>query len=382
MPPRILVAGTIAGQPRGHAGLSWVFLQYVLGFRRLGCETYFFEEIPREVCVDDAGRPAAFADSVNARYFQSVIDRFGLHEHASLLERDGDGHVGLSRRDVARLAPDIDLSVDQFGAMGWVLPKVRRRMYVDMDPGYVQIWAEQYGADVGLAGHDVYVTVGLNLGEPDCPMPTAGVDWIRTLPPVVLDEWTTTRPPGEAYSTVASWRGFSEIEWAGQWYRQKSSGFEPLLDLPRRVPVPLELCLSIHPEDPDLPRLREHGWRIVSPYVHASDADTYRAYLEGARAEFAPAKHLYTAGRTGWFSDRTACYLALGRPVIVEETGLAPHVPVGEGLLTFSDRDEAIEAIARVEADYERHAVAARRFAREHLDSDHVLGRLLERAGF
>ncbi len=381
MANRVLISGSLAGLPVGYGGNTWAFLQYVLGFRRLGLTTYYVEELAPGSSIDTEGKRTSFLASANAQYFRDVVDRFALHGHASLLERDGPAHVGLSRRELECLAPDIDLFVNQFGGLRWLLPKTRRRMYLDLDPGYTQIWHAQYAADMGLSDHDVYVTVGLNLGESDCPLPTAGIRWEKTLPPVVLDEWAPARPPGPAYSTVARWRGFSDIEWAGRWYKQKSSGFDPVLDLPRHVGVPLELCLDIHAEDADAAMLRERGWRIVSPTLRAGSADSYRDYVHASRAELAPAKHLYTAGRTGWFSDRTACYLASGRPAVVADTGFARHLPIGDGLMTFTDLEGAVAAIEAIERDYARHTDGAREFARQHLDSDRVLARLLTLAG-
>jgi hypothetical protein len=258
-----------------------------------------------------------------------------------------------------------------------VLTRVRRRMYVDLDPGFVQIWQEQYGVDMNLRGHDVHVTVGLNLGAADCPLPTCGIHWQTTLPPVVLSEWAAGSLPRPVYTTVADWRGYSPVEWRGVWYGQKSEEFLRIVDLPRRVPVPLELCLAIHPEEPDRARLVENGWRLASPDEHAATPDAYRDYICRSRGELTVVKHGYAAGRTGWFSDRSACYLAAGRPVIIQETGLSRYVPTGTGLLTFTDRDGAAAALAAVEADYAAHASAAVAFARRHLDAAVVLPRLL-----
>jgi hypothetical protein len=227
----------------------------------------------------------------------------------------------------------------------------------------------------------VYVTVGLNLGEADCPLPTCGIHWQKTLPPVVLDEWTVSHGPGDAYSTVADWRSFSPIEWGGVWYNQKADEFKRIIDLPRRVRAPLELCLSIDPAEPDRAELERYGWRLVPPSVHAATTDAYRNYIAHSRGEFTAVKHGYAAGRTGWFSDRSACYLAAKRPVIIQDTWIGRHLPTGTGLLTFNDTESAAEAIEQVESDYTRHAEAAVSFAREFLDSDLVLSRLLRLAG-
>jgi hypothetical protein len=378
-----MVAGAIAHHPLGGGGNTWAFLQYVLGFRALGCDTFYVEHIDSAECIDDAWRPSAFATSANARYFQAVCERFGLGGHAALLDRQGSEHVGLSRREVAQVAGETDLFVNLSGRFHFpdVLSKARHRMYVDLDPGFVQIWQEQYGVDMNLGGHEVHVTVGLNLGAPDCPLPTCGIRWQPTLPPVVLAEWSTTAPGGRTYTTIADWRGYSPVQWHGLWYGQKAEEFVRIIDLPQRAAVALELCLAIHRDEPDRRRLIEHGWQLTSPRLHAASADSYRTYIMRSRGEFTAVKHGYAAGRTGWFSDRSACYLAAGRPVIMQDTGLAPHIPTGAGLLTFTDVDSAAAALASVESDYARHASAALDFARAHLDARRVLGRLLELVG-
>lgn len=378
-----MISGAIACHPLGGAGNSWAFLQYVLGFRNLGFETYYIEQLNAEDCVDDEWKPADFMTSANARYFRALIDRYDLAGRAALLEWDGPGYVGLSQAEVEKIAPDVDLLINLSGRLHLetVLRAVRRRMYIDLDPGYTQIWQEQYGEDMNLRGHDLYVTVGLNLGEPECPFPTCGIRWEKSLPPVVIEEWTNTQRPGNSYSTVADWRGFYPIEWRGVWYNQKADEFKRIIDLPRRVTVPLELCLFIHANDPDRTELERHGWRLISPALNTVSGDVYRDYIIRSRAEFTAVKHGYAAGRTGWFSDRSACYLAAGRPVIVQDTGIGRYLPTGSGLLTFTSIEDAAAAIDSVEKDYARHALAAADFAREFLDSAVILSRLLRLAG-
>jgi len=378
-----MVAGAIAAHPLGGAGNAWAFLQYVLGFRRLGFDTYYVEHIDPTQCIDDDWRPTPFNTSANARFFRTVMERFDLLDHAALFEQDGVNFVGLSRNEVEKLAPDTDLFINGSGRfhLASVLGAVRRRLYLDLDPGFVQIWQEQYGVDMNLRGHDVHVTVGLNLGAPDCPLPTCGIRWQTTLPPVVLDEWSPAAPPGEVYTTVGDWRGYSPVEWRGVWYGQKAEEFLRIIELPRRVPVPLELCLAIHPNEPDYSKLEENGWRLSSPRRHCATPDAYRAYISGSRGEYTVVKHGYAAGRTGWFSDRSACYLAAGRPVIVQDTGAGRYIPTGRGLLTFSDLEGAVAALTGVESDYATHAAAARALACEYFDSDRVLSRLLRLVG-
>ena len=383
MAKRIMVSGAISHYPLGGAGNSWAFLQYILGFRRLGLEVYYVEQLNAKDCVDEVGQSTSFLSSVNVRYFRSVMDRFALTDCAFLLEGEGAGYVGRSHPEVEKLAAGVDVLINLSGRLRFarILAAARRKLYVDLDPGYTQIWQEQYGVDMNLRGHDGYVTVGLNLGKPGCPLPTCGLHWNTTFPPVVLSEWETAVPPGEAYSTVADWRGFHPIEWQGMWYGQKADEFLRLIDLPRRVSAPLDLCLLIHPDEPDRERLEQHGWRLTSPRLHAATPDSYRDYLFRARGEFTVVKPGYADGRSGWVSDRSAAYLAAGRPVIIQDTGIGQYLPVGFGLLTFTDFESAVTAIEQVEQNYARHAAAARVLAREYLDSDRVLSHLLQVAG-
>jgi hypothetical protein len=383
MSKRIMISGAIGSHPLCGAGNSWAFLQYVLGFRSLGFETYYVEQLKREDCIDDGWNPADFMLSANARYFRTLMDRFDLTGHAALLEFNGPGYVGLSHADIETIAPGIDLLINGSGRLHWrtVLGAARRRMYLDLDPGYTQIWQERYGVDMNLRDHDVYVTVGLNFAAPDCRLPTCGVRWEKTLPPVMLDQWTANDVPGNAYTTVADWRGYSAVEWNGVWYGQKADEFKRIIDLPHRTAVALELCLFIDPGEPDRSELERHGWRLVSPGVHAATPDSYHDYINHSRGEFTVVKQGYAAGNTGWFSDRSACYLAAGRPAIVQDTGIGKYLPAGDGLLTFTDIDGAVEAIERVESDYSRHAAAAAAFAREFLDANVVLPHLLRLAG-
>ncbi len=382
-PRRIIIAGAIGHHPIGGAGNAWAFLQYLLGFRGLGIETFYVEHLEAKSCWDAEWQPTTFDHSVNAKTFAALSRRFGLDGTMALLDEQSDAHVGLSRGEVRQLARDCDLFINMSGRFHEreVLAAARRRLYLDMDPGFTQIWQEQYQVDMNLRGHDCYVTVGLNFGQPDCPLPTCGVAWQTIVPPVVIEEWDTTTVPGDAYTTVADWRGYGAVEWNGVWYGQKGQEFTRVIDLPRRVNTPLEICLAIHPDETDRALLAQHGWQLSDPQVHAATPDSYRDFIWRSRGEFTAAKHGYVAGRSGWFSDRSACYLAAGRPVILQDTGFSRYIPVGQGLLAFDDAASAAAAITAVEADYAAHAQAARALARTCFDARIVLPRLLELAG-
>jgi hypothetical protein len=226
--------------------------------------------------------------------------------------------------------------------------------------------------------------VGTNIGQPGCSIPAGDIQWIPTLPPTVLSKWPFEDPvePGR-FTTVASWRGpFGPVSHGGHSYGLKVHEFRKFAELPKRAAGTFELALDIHPADgADRDLLLRHGWRVVDPASAVAGPLDFRRYVQGSSAEFSAAQGIYVDTRSGWFSDRTARYLASGKPAIVQDTGLGQTLPVGEGLLTFRTLDEAVERVHEVMEDPERHRKAARALAEEHLDSDLVLGKMLEYVG-
>jgi hypothetical protein len=308
--------------------------------------------------------------------------RAGFDGAWTVLLPDG-GAAGMTRRDLLQHAEDAWL----LNIMGYLddpelLAAVRRRVFLDLDPGFTQSWQASGSADL-LRGHDAFATVGLNIGAPDCRVPNVGVEWIPTLPPVDLDLWQCEPSAAGPFTTVGSWRGpFDPIDVDGVRYGLRAHEARAHADLPARTGVALEAALDIDPWDEgDRARLELGGWELHDPREVSGDLCAYRDYVHGSSAEFAVAKQAYVGLRTGWFSDRSACYLASGRAVIVSDTGLPEWVCRGEGLFTYRDPDEAIAAIRTVRADPVRHGHAARRFAHEHLDGRVVARSLLERTG-
>jgi hypothetical protein len=257
------------------------------------------------------------------------------------------------------------------------------RVYLDLDPGFNQLWQSVHTIDMRFDAHTHFVTVGQEVGRPGCSVPTLGRDWIPTLPPVVLELWPPVRGSARgAFTTVGNWRSYGPIEHAGVHYGQKAHSLRRLVELPQRSPERFELALSIHPEEhSDLALLASNGWRLVDPSRAAGTTSAYRYFIQASRAEICIVKSGYTAARCGWFSDRSACYLASGRPVVAQDTGFSSTLPTGSGLLTFTTVDDAAAAIEEIRTAYGRHCREARLLAEEHFDSDRVLGRLLERVG-
>jgi hypothetical protein len=372
-PGTIVVAGSVAQRP-GNGGHTWVFLQYLLGFRRLGWDVLFIDRLEPEMSVSANGLD----------YLHRVFDSFSLGDRYSVFQGGGSGTVGLGRErvleEVSRSA--MVLNVNGFFDDEEVLAGTPLRVFLDIDPGFMHMW-RALGLHDAFRGHDVYVTVGESVGSPECTIPTGGIDWITTPQPVVLEHWPAQPSPGRAFTSVGSWRGpFGPIEYEGATYGLRVHEFRKFAELPRRVSPPLEIALDIDDADErDVELLRTAGWTLRDPRDVAADPWRYRDYVQGSSAELMVAKNMYVRSRSGWFSDRSICYLASGRPVLAQETGFSKHHPAGEGLLAFSTLDEAAEGVNRIAADYEAHARAARTLAEEHFDSDRVLRRLLEKVG-
>jgi hypothetical protein len=387
--PIAIVSGALANKP-GNGGEAWTRLSWALGLRRLGFDVHLIEEIAAADCIDESGRPAAFEHSANRAFFEATVRDFDLGESATLLCDGGRETVGRSLAELEEIAAEAEVLFDISGhlrALG-VLAGPRSRVYVDLDPGFTQAWHADDSVGFRLGRHDHYVTVGLNVGRNGCPIPDCGLDWIPTLPPVLLGEWPVGQPPepgpGVRFTTVASWRnGYGAPRIGGRETTLKHHQFRRFLELPARRPeARFELALGIEDGDRrDLEALAENGWAVVAPSRVARSPASFLEYIAGSSGEFSVAQGVYAETHSGWFSDRTAAYLASGRPALVQDTGIGGRLPIGEGLLTFASIDEAVAGARRIAADPVGHGEAARELAIEHLDSDRVLGALLERLG-
>jgi hypothetical protein len=374
--PVAVLAGAIANKP-GNGGEAWVRLSWLLGLRRLGWDVFFVERLVGPV------------DPIAVTHLETTMAAHGLGDCWALLDRGGASLAGLRRDDLDAAAAEAEVLFNHSGHLppGPLRDAPRSSVYVDLDPAFTQVWHADPDVAFSVADHDRHVTVGLNLGAPDCRLPDDGVDWIPTPPPVDLDRWPRAPLPAGGpfrFTTVATWRSpYGELPVGGRIAPGKHHEFRRLVDLPAHVEgAAFELALDIHPGDgADLRALRDAGWAVVAPREVASTPAAFAAYVRGSGAEFSVAQGAYVASRCGWFSDRTAAYLASGRPALVQDTGIGERLPIGEGLLTFADLAGAADAARRLLADPVGHAEAARELARSHLDSDLVLGNLLERLG-
>ena len=366
---KILLSGMVAGDPH-QGGATWAVLQYVAGLRSLGHEVLLVEPVETGD-LDPGGRVG--------RYFSSLSL---LGDGAALLSRGTRDTLGLPYAALERFAGEADLAINISGMLRdeRLLEPIPTRLFLDLDPGFNQVWQET-GEDMGIGLHTHCATVGGAIGREGCPIPTCGRTWIHTLPPVALEHWPLDEgtPRRDAFTSVGHWRSYGSIEHEGILYGQRAHSMRELFELPALSAARFQLALGIHPDEQrDLEQLRNNGWDLLDPVAVAGSPESYAEFVRGSKAELSVAKSGYVASRSGWFSDRSACYLASGRPVVAQETGFSDFLPTGEGLLAFAGSAEAADAVAEVEANPEHHGRAARALAEEHLDTRKVLPRLLD----
>lgn len=381
--PLVVVSGAIANK-LDQGGEAWVRLSYLLGLRRLGYEVYFLEQIAARSCVDSNGANVDFESSVNRIYFAKVVQDFGLASCASLLLTDDEGRAEVSA-DLLQLADSAAALLNISGHLSIepLFRRFRNKVFIDIDPGYTQYWHAEGSTGARLAGHDWYFTIGENIGSPNCPIPTTGIRWRATRPPVVLDDWPVCVSPAPLrFTTVANWRGsYGPVTFGEQTFGLKVHEFRKVIELPRRVRSQFEIALNIHPNDQkDLSALQANHWEITDPRAVATPP-RFREYVQQSGAEFSVAQGIYVATNCGWFSDRTARYLATGKPALVQDTGFARQIPAGQGLIAFRSLDEAIHGADAIAADYSAHCQAARTIAENYFNSDRVLTRLMDEIG-
>jgi hypothetical protein len=371
------------------AGQTWLYLNWLRAFSKLGHEVWYVEDDsswpydPEQNTLTDDCRYAV-------AHVERCMARIGLGDRWAYRLAGVPGRCfGLSSERIDELYRSCDALLNVCGATDLReehLP-APLRIYVQTDPVTAEL--RLAGGDAhtreAFAAHQLVFTYGENYGAPDCRVPLNGVRYLKTRQPVDLDLWPMAYDAGaEAFTTIGNYRqAGSDVEYQGEVYRwSKHHEWERFVSLPRRVPgQPFELCLNVDaPGDRDL--LESHGWRLRSPFAMSLDAfGAYPEYIRRSRGEFTVAKDQNVRLRSGWFSERDACYLAAGKPVVTQDTGFGSALPTGEGLFAFSTMEDAAAALEAINGDYRRHCLAARRVAEEHLEASGVGGRLLEDAG-
>ncbi len=369
--PKIICAVVIAHVPENSSGNTWAFLNWAIGLREAGCEVWLVEHLDRnslKASSDGGGRP-----SLNEQLWQRIVAEFGFADRATLFLDDAADNAD----EFTRWAEDADALINLSGQfkLHHRVGHVPRRAYVDLDPAFTQLWAATLDVDMNFAGHTDFFTVGTRLAAAD--LPETGLVWQPTLTPVSLAHWTRVEEvplpidPRDCWTTVTHWHGYKTMPWQGRLYGDKRESLVGVRDLPRQG-ARLLVATDMQPDWTDHQEFSAAGWSFIDAAKITADARVYRQFLAASIGEFSVAKQGYTLSRCGWFSDRSACYLALGRPVVLEETGWSDVLPSGDGLRAWSTLDEAGAALQDFERDLPKHRAAARRIAEEFLDARKV----------
>ncbi len=386
---RVVVTGLVATYPVG--GVAWDYLQYVLGFRALGCDVTYLEDTG-QWCYDPVAGTFTPDAATGVRFLAAALERLApaMAGHWAVRAVDGTMH-GLDEAAVHRACAGADLFLNVSGGCWLREPYRAARVtaYLDSDPSYSQ--AKLAAVDAGTAddellrsarlirAHDVFFTLGEHIGADDCRVPTAGIDWLPTRQPIVLDAWPVTPGPAAApFTTVLSWTiNPTPPTVGGVVYGGKDVEFERFLDLPRRTPERLEAAIAgAAPRD----RIAAAGWTVRDAREVSATLDDYRDYITASRGELSVAKNAYVATRSGWFSTRSAAYLASGRPCVLQDTAFSGHLPCGAGLHAFTTAAEAVAALESIRADYRRACEHARTVAETCFRAEDVCRRLLDDA--
>lgn len=377
---RIIVLGMMFFYPL--AGVTYQFLHYLLGLRRLGYDAYYLEDTLAEVY--DPALNAYTPDAArNIEANRRVLQRFGL-DGKWAYRTPRDEWTGMTRQQVLDLCRSADAVLNVTGAH--VLRDehraIPRRLYVESDPfaAQVKVAKGDQRTIASLDPHTHFFSFGESIGLPGCTVPVERYRWQPTRQPVCMDLWRTQRPGGSAFTTITTWHNKGDgIEWQGErYYWTKDREFRKFLHVALRRGVRFQMAASV--DEPIRQLLHDNAWENTDSIPISSDIDRYRDYIQSSRAEFTVARDQYVRPRTGWFSDRSVCYLAAGRPVITQSTGFEDHVPTGRGLFAFKTTDDVLAAIDSIESDYAGHCRAAAEVGEAYFGSDAVLGSLLRRA--
>jgi hypothetical protein len=368
----IIFTGIIGRHPYG--GMAWCSLNYLLGLRSLGHQVWYLEDTG-ECNYDPEENTIATDPQYALDFIQRCLEPFGLGDRWCYIDYRG-GYHGQTRDAWRRICAGADLFLDLSGGCWFWRDEyvaIPRSAFIDSDPAFTQLDIAKRGPDHAdfFTRFDTLFSFGHNIGTPACPVPTSSLHWEPTWQPVCVDEWRPTpEPPRPYFTTVMSWQ-FEDFAGIGG---GKDLEFRKILHLPSLTDLPVELAVNGPKE-----LLRQHGWRCRDAFSVSYDPNVYRDYLRSSLGEFGVAKHTYVEMNTGSLSDRTECYLASGRPAVVQDIGFSAHLPTGEGLFAYRTAEEAIEGLEAVLTDYERHSRAARDLAVTHFDARRVLTDLLER---
>ena len=381
-PLRIIVLGYLVRGPVG--GMAWVTLHYLHGLRSLGHDVWMIEDSGDSPwCCYDPERGVTDADpTFGLRYTAEVFAHEGLGDQWAYWDAHAQQWrgAGADRATAACRSADLVLNLSGINILRPWTADIPHRVFIDTDPAFTQIkHLTDAKARDQASQHTAFFTYGEHFGQPGCAIPDDGFPWQPMRQPIALNRWRVVAPRADApFTTIMLWNSYRVLSHEGRHFGMKSESFAPFLDLPTKAPAPLELALG----GKDAPRadLERAGWHLVNPLEVSWWPWDYQAYIGASAGEFGVAKHGYVSSHSGAFSDRTAAYLASGRPVVVQDTGFSRTLDAGEGLLPFTSPDEAVAAIAEATRDPERHQRAARALAEKYFDAAAILSEVVEAA--
>ena len=378
---RIIVLGYMVRGPLG--GLIWHHLQYLVGLAKLGHDVYFLEDSDDyPSCYNPQDNSIGTDPSFGLTFVQQTLSHFGLADRWAYFDAHTGNWFGLSGSRAKEIcgSAQLVLNLSAVNPLRSWLDSIPHRVFLDTDPVFTQIRNLQEPAKRALAeSHTSFFTFAENIVSDDCLVPDDGFKWQPTRQPIVLDAWTVeVGNRKSSWSTVMQWESYANREHDGMRFGMKSESFQPYLDLPRETGEKFELAVGS--EAAPRSRLAEGGWAVLNPLEVIRDAWDYQRFIQNSKGEWTVAKHGYVVSRSGWFSERSAAYLASGRPVVTQDTGFSKRLPVGKGLMAFNSRFEVEGALQSVNLDYESHCREARKIAEAYFDSDLILTSLIERA--
>ena len=378
---RIIVLGYLVRGPLG--GLAWHYLQYVIGLSKLGHDVCFVEQSDDyPSCYHPVRNAWGIDPSYGLAFARDAFRSVGVGDCWAFFDTHARRWLGPQSARIQQVCAEADLCLNVSGRneLPPLLEQIPVRALVDTDPAFTQIrHLTDDDARQRAQQHNAFFTFAENLPAGCADVPDDGLPWQATRQPVVLDMWPACPPePGAKFTSVMLWESYGGVDHEGRRYGQKAESFTPYLDLPQRAGHLFELALGSSSAPGSY--LQSLGWDVIDPLPPTRDPWTYQRYIQASKGEFGIAKHGYVVTRSGWFSERSACYLATGRPVVVQDTGFTLWLPGGDGVLPFSTPAEALAAIAEANGRYEHHCRAAREIAETYFDARSVLGRLIETA--
>jgi len=383
----IIVSGELGGYMVG--GQTWAFLNYLIGMKRLGHDIFFYEETRGTPSIHDK----RISPAQSVKYVSSLMKKFKLGNYAMNFRGK---LLGADEKELNDAIRNADLLINMNGRLKSedIKNKIKKTVYLDIDPGFTQLWCcgvnnKEYSAfarnkikeyKANLQNHDLHFTIGQNIGNNGCMIPTLGIKWKKTLHPALLDIWTPNPKKHDRFTTVSHWDGGMGAYYKGEFYGYKFMEFLKYIDLPRRVDQQFEVA-TYRMKERILNRFKRNKWIITNSRKCSKNIETYKKHIEDSKGEFSVVRNGCIKSNCGWIGERNIAYLCAGKPVILQDTGFSEFLPTGKGLFAFTNMQEAVDAVNDVNKDYEYHCKEARKVAEKYFDSDKVLGKMLKQCG-